>query len=158
MVFCVKGSLLTLSNPKLEALGWIGTMEKSLVTHWHGQVPLSCILVPCKSIALGFSFGWWFLCYLYFMWYSCWLMVGWCGSLVLDPTHLPLHSCTCWSFDNDDILGFWTHTWWFLEFDVIAWCWSPCSLDSYKWPILWSFVENGMPDMPLIEDRWGAHM
>ena len=33
VVICVKGALLTLSKPKIEALGGFGTMEKSLVTH-----------------------------------------------------------------------------------------------------------------------------
>ena len=33
LVVCVKGALLTLSKPKIEALGSIGTMEKTLVTH-----------------------------------------------------------------------------------------------------------------------------
>ena len=36
VVICVKGVLLTLSNPKLEALGCLGTMEKSMVTHLLG--------------------------------------------------------------------------------------------------------------------------
>ena len=32
-VVCVKGALLTLSKPKIVALGGLGTMEKSLVTY-----------------------------------------------------------------------------------------------------------------------------
>ena len=50
MVVCVRGALLTLSKPNLEALGGLGTMTKSLVTHSLDQVPLSCILVPFESI------------------------------------------------------------------------------------------------------------
>ena len=33
VVVCVRGALFTLSNLKLEALGGLGTMTKSLVTH-----------------------------------------------------------------------------------------------------------------------------
>ena len=33
VVVCAKGALLTLSKPKIEALGGLVTMEKSLVTH-----------------------------------------------------------------------------------------------------------------------------
>ena len=36
VVICVNGALLTLSKPKIESLGGLGTMEKSLITHYLG--------------------------------------------------------------------------------------------------------------------------
>ena len=85
-LFCARGSLLTLSKPKIEAIGGLGRMKKALVTHWLAQVPLSCILVPFESIVEFLTHGWYLVTCLCATCYACTclsLLIGcWMDGLV----------------------------------------------------------------------------
>jgi len=87
-LFCARGALLTLSKPKLEALGGLGTMTKALVTHWLAQVPLSCILVPFESIVEFLTHGWYLVTSLCAACYACTCLSLLIGCWMDDVAHV----------------------------------------------------------------------